>query len=56
MNDTGLRDRVFEKFKDNKTQRLIWEKTEDDEVSFKIGFSAHNRIARKVKKQINKAH
>jgi hypothetical protein len=58
VNDTGLRDQVFEKFKDKKTQRLVWEKAEeDDNVRFKKGSSAHHRIARKIKKQINnKAH
>ncbi|XP_010425482.1 PREDICTED: glycosyltransferase family 92 protein RCOM_0530710-like [Camelina sativa] len=32
VNDTGLRDQVFEMFKNTKTQRFIWEKTEDDEI------------------------
>ncbi|KAG7558959.1 Nucleotide-diphospho-sugar transferase [Arabidopsis thaliana x Arabidopsis arenosa] len=32
VNDTGLRDQVFEKFKDTKTQRLIWENAEDDNI------------------------
>ncbi|CAD5324291.1 unnamed protein product [Arabidopsis thaliana] len=31
VNDTGLRDQVFEKFKDKKTQRLVWEKAEEDD-------------------------
>ncbi|XP_013596134.1 PREDICTED: UPF0392 protein RCOM_0530710 [Brassica oleracea var. oleracea] len=39
VNDTGLRDQVLEKFKDNKLQRLIWE-NEEDEGSRR----AHNRI------------
>lgn len=39
VNDTGLRDQVLEKFKDNKLQRLIWEKEEDEGSR-----QAHNRI------------
>ncbi|EOA23158.1 hypothetical protein CARUB_v10016661mg [Capsella rubella] len=31
LNDTGLRDRVFQMFKNSKTQRLIWDKTDDAE-------------------------
>ncbi|CDY48356.1 BnaCnng16180D [Brassica napus] len=31
VNDTGLRYQVWERFKDNKTQRLIWEGEEDED-------------------------
>ncbi|CAA7046560.1 unnamed protein product [Microthlaspi erraticum] len=49
VRDTGLRDQVLAKFKDNKTQLLKWER-EEDEVRSKMGSWAHNTIGRKIRK------